>query len=118
MSSRSRPGWLQALGPGILVAATGVGAGDLVAAAVSGASYGYALLWTAVAGAFLKFALTDGIARFMDTHPVYAHALEGVRYDCGSRLGMLKANLDYALADEVLRPELRRHLQRALAVPD
>jgi Mn2+/Fe2+ NRAMP family transporter len=46
------------------VAATGVGAGDLVAAAVSGASYGYALLWTAVAGAFLKFALTDGIARW------------------------------------------------------
>ncbi len=63
-------------------------------------------------GAGGEIQLTDGIARFMQDHPVYAHALEGVRYDCGSRLGMLKANLDYALADPSLRPELLRHLQR------
>jgi UTP--glucose-1-phosphate uridylyltransferase len=69
-------------------------------------------------GAGGEIQLTDGIARFMETHPVYAHALEGVRYDCGSRLGMLKANLDYALADDALRPALRRHMQRALAAED
>ena len=69
-------------------------------------------------GAGGEIQLTDGIARFMETHPVYAHALEGVRYDCGSRLGMLKANLDYALADDALRPELRRHMQRVLAAQD
>jgi Mn2+/Fe2+ NRAMP family transporter len=56
-------GWRQ-LGPGIVVAATGVGAGDLVAAAVCGARYGHELLWTAVVGALLKFALTDGLARW------------------------------------------------------
>lgn len=65
-------------------------------------------------GAGGEIQLTDGIARFMRSHPVYAHALEGVRYDCGSRLGMLKANLDYALADEELRVALLNHLQSAL----
>lgn len=52
------------LGPGLAVAATGVGAGDVVAAAVSGAEYGVAILWAAVIGAALKFSLNEGIARW------------------------------------------------------
>ena len=52
------------LGPGLAVAATGVGAGDVVAAAVSGAEYGVAILWAAVVGAVLKFSLNEGIARW------------------------------------------------------
>ncbi len=51
-------------GPGIIVAATGIGAGDLIAAAVSGAQYGYALLWAAVIGALLKYVLNEGISRW------------------------------------------------------
>jgi len=46
------------------VAATGVGAGDLIAATVSGAQYGYALLWAAVLGGILKYVLNEGISRF------------------------------------------------------
>lgn len=38
------------LGPGIVVAATGVGAGDLVATLIAGSRFGYALLWAAVVG--------------------------------------------------------------------
>ncbi|MCP4550768.1 MAG: divalent metal cation transporter [Bacteroidetes bacterium] len=52
------------LGPGIVVAATGIGAGDLVAAAVSGAQYGYALLWAAILGAVLKYVLNEGVSRW------------------------------------------------------
>lgn len=52
------------IGPGIVVAATGIGAGDLIAAAKCGSLYGQQLVWAAVAGALLKFALTDGIARW------------------------------------------------------
>ncbi|UCE04141.1 MAG: Nramp family divalent metal transporter [Candidatus Latescibacterota bacterium] len=48
----------------MVVAATGVGAGDLVAAAKSGATYGLPLLWTALLGALLKFSLAEGIARW------------------------------------------------------
>ncbi len=52
------------LGPGIIVAATGIGAGDLIAAAVSGAQYGYALLWAAVLGGILKYVLYEGVSRY------------------------------------------------------
>jgi Mn2+/Fe2+ NRAMP family transporter len=41
-------GWrgkLRQVGPGIMAAATGVGAGDLVATMVAGSRYGYTLLW-------------------------------------------------------------------------
>jgi Mn2+/Fe2+ NRAMP family transporter len=52
------------LGPGIVIAATGLGAGDLIAASVAGAKYGIAILWAAVLGAVLKFALNEGLARW------------------------------------------------------
>jgi Mn2+/Fe2+ NRAMP family transporter len=55
---------LDRIGPGLVLAATGLGAGDLIAASVAGASFGYALLWTAVVGAVLKFALNEGLARW------------------------------------------------------
>ena len=52
------------IGPGLLAAATGVGAGDLVATMVAGARYGTVLLWAAVAGAVLKLALGEGVGRW------------------------------------------------------
>ncbi len=52
------------IGPGIVVAATGVGAGDLVATLIAGSKYGYALLWAAIAGAVLKIALAEGVGRW------------------------------------------------------
>lgn len=55
---------LKNLGPGLLVAATGVGAGDLIAASVGGANYGYLILWSAIIGAIIKYALNEGVARW------------------------------------------------------
>ncbi|RMF64869.1 MAG: divalent metal cation transporter [Calditrichaeota bacterium] len=55
---------LTLLGPGIAVAATGVGAGDMVAAAVSGSKYGFAVVWAAAVGALFKFVLNEGLARW------------------------------------------------------
>ncbi len=52
------------LGPGLVVAATGVGAGDLVATLIAGARYGDALLWAAIAGAVVKLAMAEGVGRF------------------------------------------------------
>lgn len=52
------------LGPGLLVAATGVGAGDLATAAFAGGHLGLACLWAVLVGAFLKFVLTEGLARW------------------------------------------------------
>jgi Mn2+/Fe2+ NRAMP family transporter len=52
------------VGPGIVVAATGVGAGDLVATLVAGAGFGYALLWAAVIGCIVKIALAEATGRY------------------------------------------------------
>jgi Mn2+/Fe2+ NRAMP family transporter len=52
------------LGPGLLVAATGVGAGDLATGAFSGSVLGASVLWAVVVGALLKFVLSEGLARF------------------------------------------------------
>ncbi|MXP25425.1 divalent metal cation transporter [Altererythrobacter indicus] len=58
-----RKSWRQ-IGPGIVVAATGVGAGDLVATLIAGSRFGYALLWAAVLGCVVKIALSEGSARY------------------------------------------------------
>lgn len=55
---------LAQLGPGIAIAATGVGAADLVTASVAGSKYGNVLLWAAVVGAVLKYVLNEGVARW------------------------------------------------------
>lgn len=56
--------FLKLAGPGLVVAATGIGSGDVVSATVGGARYGVVLLWAIVAGAFFKFVLSEGIARW------------------------------------------------------
>lgn len=55
---------IRAIGPGLLAAATGVGAGDLVATMVAGASFGTVLLWAAVLGTLVKLALGEGVGRW------------------------------------------------------
>ena len=52
------------LGPGFLIAATGVGAGDMIAATVAGAKYGHVILWACIVGALIKYVLNEGIARW------------------------------------------------------
>jgi len=56
--------FLKLAGPGLVVAATGIGSGDVVAATVGGARYGVVLLWAIAVGAFFKYVLNEGIARW------------------------------------------------------
>ncbi|MEZ5291512.1 MAG: Nramp family divalent metal transporter [Vicinamibacterales bacterium] len=55
---------LTAIGPGLLVAAAGIGAGDIVSATMAGASHGVTLLWAVALAAGLKCVLNEGIARW------------------------------------------------------
>ena len=55
---------LKLAGPGLIVAATGIGSGDIVSATVGGGRYGLLLLWAIALGAFFKFVLSEGIARW------------------------------------------------------
>src|SRR5688500_16543895 len=63
MTTRSTS-FLTLAGPGLIVAATGIGSGDVVSATVGGARYGVVLLWAILVGAFFKFVLSEGIARW------------------------------------------------------
>lgn len=57
------PRW-QLIGPGLVVAATGVGAADMVATLVAGSRYGYGLLWAVIAGVVMKIILVEGAGRY------------------------------------------------------
>ncbi|MFG0329787.1 MAG: Nramp family divalent metal transporter [Phycisphaerales bacterium] len=67
-SSKTKPGRvtraLAIISPGLVVAATGVGAGDLATAGFAGAKLGVGLVWAVALGAFLKFVLNEGLARW------------------------------------------------------
>lgn len=56
--------FLAIIGPGLLVAATGVGTGDLATGGFAGSMLGTAILWAVLVGALLKFIVTEGIARW------------------------------------------------------
>ena len=62
--TESAPRGLALIGPGLLVAATGVGAGDLATGALTGSRLGTAVLWAVILGAFIKFVLNEGLARW------------------------------------------------------
>ena len=59
-----RAGVLWTIGPGLLVAAAGIGAGDIVSATRAASSHGLTLLWAVALAAFLKAVLNEGIARW------------------------------------------------------
>ncbi|WP_433545962.1 Nramp family divalent metal transporter [Streptomyces sp. CA-294286] len=63
-ASRPRKSSWKYIGPGIVVAATGVGAGDLVATLIAGSKFGYTLMWAAVIGCVVKIALAEATGRW------------------------------------------------------
>ncbi|MDH3283844.1 MAG: Nramp family divalent metal transporter [Acidobacteriota bacterium] len=64
MTSRPPGRVLSAVAPGLLIAATGVGAGDLLTAGLAGSVVGLSILWAAWVGALLKGFLNEGVARW------------------------------------------------------
>jgi UTP--glucose-1-phosphate uridylyltransferase len=62
-------------------------------------------------GAGNEIQLTDAIAALMADEPVYAFKFEGTRYDCGSKLGYLRATVEYALRHPDLGTPFKDYLQ-------
>lgn len=56
--------YLRSMGPGLVVALTWLGAGDLVDSAVAGGHYGYSLMWAMVIALFVRFAFVSIIAKY------------------------------------------------------
>jgi UTP--glucose-1-phosphate uridylyltransferase len=63
-------------------------------------------------GAGGEIQLTDGIARLMNDEAVYAYKFAGKRFDCGSKLGYLQANVEYALAHPELATSFKAYLRK------
>lgn len=55
--------------------------------------------------------LTDAIATLMNLEQVDAHYMKGKSHDCGSKLGYMKANVEYALRHKELGPEYKAYLK-------
>ncbi|CAN5365245.1 UTP--glucose-1-phosphate uridylyltransferase [soil metagenome] len=66
-------------------------------------------------GAGGEIQLTDAMARLMQTQPFHALEYEGTTYDCGDRLGWLRANVALALKDPELGPKARDMVTELLA---
>ncbi|MBI4195901.1 MAG: UTP--glucose-1-phosphate uridylyltransferase GalU [Betaproteobacteria bacterium] len=62
-------------------------------------------------GAGGEIQLTDGIAALIREEDVLAYEFAGTRYDCGSKLGYLKANLAYALKHPEVANDLCNYLK-------
>ncbi len=68
------------------------------------------LLETQERGAGNEIQLTDAIARLLSSQRVLAYSFEGKRFDCGSKLGYLQAQVEFALAHEEVSEEFRQYL--------
>jgi len=69
------------------------------------------LLESTPRGAGGEIQLTDAIAALLKEEQVLAYQFKGQRYDCGSKLGYLKATMEYALKHEELSEEFRQYLR-------
>ncbi|MDY7548864.1 UTP--glucose-1-phosphate uridylyltransferase GalU [Glaciimonas sp. CA11.2] len=63
-------------------------------------------------GAGGEIQLTDGIAALMEKEKVLAYRYAGQRYDCGSKLGYLKATLAMGLKHHETGPEFAEYLKQ------
>lgn len=62
-----------------------------------------------------EIQLTDAILRLSREEKVYGCLFEGLRHDCGDKLGFLKATVDMALKREEFRTEFEAYLRQRLA---
>lgn len=69
-------------------------------------------------GAGGEIQLTDAIADLLNEEQVMAYRFDGVRYDCGSKLGYLKATVEYALKHDELRGDFEAYLNARFCALD
>ena len=61
-----------------------------------------------------ELQLTDAIQTLLVKEQVLAYEYEGIRYDCGSKMGLLKANIELGLEHQEIGDELRQYLLEEL----
>jgi UTP--glucose-1-phosphate uridylyltransferase len=65
-----------------------------------------------------EIQLTDAMARMIGAMPFHGLRFEGRRFDCGTKLGFLEANLAYGLLDPDVGSELTEFVRQELQGKD
>ncbi len=71
----------------------------------------FGILENTVSGRDGEIQLTDALRQSLKNHDIYARIMEGQRYDVGDKLGLLRANIEFALRQENLRDEVLEYLK-------
>jgi UTP--glucose-1-phosphate uridylyltransferase len=71
----------------------------------------FGLLASQAAGAGGEIQLTDSMVRLMAAQDFHALTYDGTTYDCGDKVGLLRANVAFALAHPTLGAEARAALE-------
>jgi len=58
-----------------------------------------------------EIKLAYALNNLLKHRPIYGLRFEGKRYDCGNKLGLLKATVDFALKHPELKTEFRKYLK-------
>ena len=74
----------------------------------------FALLEKTKPGTGGEIQLTDAIAALLKEEKALAYRFEGRRFDCGSRIGLIEATIQYALDHEDLAEAAREYMTQAL----
>lgn len=72
----------------------------------------FELLETTEKGAGGEIQLTDAIAELLKFETVLGYEFEGKRFDCGDKLGYLKATVEYGLQHPELKADFAQYLQK------
>jgi len=62
-------------------------------------------------GAGNEIQLTDAIAELRKSEEIFAYSFEGSRYDCGSKIGYLQANVEIALQHDEMAGDFKNYLK-------
>jgi UTP--glucose-1-phosphate uridylyltransferase len=72
----------------------------------------FELLKTTGRGAGGEIQLTDAIAAMLEHEKVFGYEFEGVRYDCGNKLGYLRATVEFGLKHDEFGDDFRNYLKQ------
>jgi len=71
----------------------------------------FSLLEKISVGVGNEIQLTDAIKLLLETNPIFGYEFNGTRYDCGTKLGFIKANISYAFKNTEYAKELREFIK-------
>ena len=74
----------------------------------------FSMLDKVSAGVGNEIQLTDAIKLLLKTNPIYSYKFSGTRYDCGTKIGFIKANIAFALNDPNYSDDLKIYIKNLL----